>query len=259
MDPDEKITTAEFYCRLLPPAPPAAPSYGYRESGSANGLFTIETDHRHRHFVQLATPDGRVSQWRCTYGSATAPARTENRGGSFRDDAEVGICETMGANLVEWVLDGFNALVLSSTTSSNDPGVQHDVHDEGGPPGRTTSLFGSFEDGGSSSSTSGGAADRQSRSKPPEDPQKNDPGLLLSLFSEFFRETSRPTGPTSRAFRVGLSVWDVKAGQVRDHTNRPVYMQEGGSFRFDTFEIRDMADAVRAVRWLQRKYFGGGR
>eukprot|EP00392_Amoebophrya_sp_AT5.2_P006496 g6508.t1 len=206
---EERLACLEFYARLRAPEP------GSREE--AKGLFSIEEDHRKRTFLRLVPDkyalDGpKPQQWRCTHALPPESGTGE-------------LVETMGGCLLDWLLEGYNAVLLSMGTSGS---------------GKTHTLLGSPEEHSTNTSANPGAPPA---SKAPESKHL---GLLPSLLREIFRIRRQ------EQFRVGISWWDVRGSEVRDQNERPVFRNVT---QFDVMELTSFSEGMEVLRALRDKDF----
>ncbi|CAD7964325.1 unnamed protein product, partial [Amoebophrya sp. A25] len=200
---EDRLACLEFYCRLRPPSP------GCDEA--ARALFSVETDHRKRTFLRLVPDkwetDVKPRQWRCSY-AMPAKAPTEK------------LCQTLGNEVLDWVLDGYNALVLGMGAKES---------------GKSFSLFGDPRSSSEDPPPPTTGSTNISETSKKDDRQC---GLVYAFLREIFR------AKRSGGFRVGLSWWDVRGSEVRDQNKRPVFRN---ITKFEVLEPTSFQEATRVV------------
>ncbi|CAD7940151.1 unnamed protein product [Amoebophrya sp. A120] len=197
---EERLACLELYGRLRAAVPGS--------SERARALFSVEEDQRKRVFLRLV-PDPyatelKPKQWRCTH-AVPVQAKTN------------ALVDTVGACLLDWVLDGYNAVLLSMGAEGS---------------GKTYTLF------GPPSGTSGAATGASAARSVDAD------GLVTAFLREVFRVRRK------EKFRVGLSWWDVRGSEVRDQNERPVFRN---LTKFDVLELQSYGEALEVLTALRER------
>ena len=198
---EERLACLEFYCRLRPADAEANPT-------PARGLFTVEEDHRKRTLLRLV-PDPyetetKPQQWRCSYA---LPARATTQK----------LVQTLGTNVLDWVLDGYNAVVMSMGAEQS---------------GKTYSMLGGFDkskdvkqqqqpEKSAAGTNSANATKTHTSEVVLDSATSSTTSTSTSLIHSFLREVFR--AKRQAGFRVGLSWWTVRGSEVRDQNHRPLF------------------------------------